>query len=239
MLLEVNDIDVFYGQMQVLWGVSIAVGEGKIVALVGPNGAGKSTLLKAICGVIKVRKGEIKFAGESIKHLHPEDIVRRGVCLVPEGRKVFTKLTVLENLKLGSCAQGYSEKTFKEHLDNVLSLFPVLRGKINVKAGSLSGGEQQMLAIARALMARPKLLVMDEPSLGLSPLLVKSIFDLTLALKEQGITILLLEQNVRQALNVCDYAYVLKHGKVVLEGAPTNLLQSVEIREVYLGRIGS
>jgi len=233
-LLEVKGIDVFYGDAQALWDVSIDVPEGAIVALVGANGAGKTTLLKAISGLIHARKGEILFSQESLSNLNPKEIVDRGIIHVPEGRRLFSDLTVLENLKLGAYIPR-ARPFFAESLERVFALFPTLKTRIDQKAGSLSGGEQQMLAIGRGMMAEPKLLMLDEPSLGLGPILVKAIFELISALNEQKTTILLVEQNVNQALKIAQQAYVLKTGKVVMNGRGDELLANEEVRKAYIG----
>jgi branched-chain amino acid transport system ATP-binding protein len=233
-LLEVKNLEVSYGDIQVLWDVSLQVEEGTIVALVGANGAGKTTLLKTISGLLRVKNGEILFSGESLHNLKPQEIVDRGVIHVPEGRRLFASLTVIENLKLGA----YIPRTrplFAESLERVFSLFPVLKNRKDQKAGTLSGGEQQMLAIGRAVMARPKLIMLDEPSLGLSPILVKTIFGLLSTLNEQKTTILLVEQNVNQALKIAHQAYVLKTGKIVMCGKGCDLLINEEIRKAYIG----
>lgn len=233
-MLEVKGIDVFYGDAQALWDVSIHVEEGAIVALVGANGAGKSTLLKAISGLIHARKGEILLSGKSLSNLNPREIVDRGIIHVPEGRRLFSTLTVLENLKLGAYVPR-ARSMFAESLERVFSLFPALNTRIDQKAGSLSGGEQQMLAIGRGIMAQPKLLMLDEPSLGLSPILVKTMFELISALNEQKTTILLVEQNIRQALKIAHQAYVLKTGEIAMSGRGDELLANEEIRKAYIG----
>jgi len=233
-LLEVKGLDVSYGDVQALWGVSLQVEEGTIVALVGANGAGKTTLLKTISGLIHARKGEILFSGKSLKNIKPQEIVDRGITHVLEGRRLFAELTVLDNLKLGAYIPS-ARPFYAESLERVYSLFPVLKNRQNQKAGTLSGGEQQMLAIGRALMARPKLVMLDEPSLGLSPLLVRTVFELISALKEQKLTILLVEQNVYQALKIAHQAYVLKTGQIVMSGRGDELLANEEIRKAYIG----
>ena len=233
-LLEVNNLDVWYGDFQVLREVSLQVEEGTIVALVGANGAGKSTLLKTISGLLQPRSGEITFQGEPIHHLKPQDIVDRGIIHVPEGRRLFANLTVLENLKLGAYIRR-ARAHFDDSLARVYHLFPILENRKHQKAGTLSGGEQQMLAIGRAIMAQPKLIMMDEPSLGLSPILVKTIFELISALNEQKATILLIEQNINQTLKIAHQGFVLKIGKIVMSGQGQELLADEEIRKAYIG----
>jgi len=236
-LLEVRDLDVAYGDSQALWGVSIDVPEGAIVALVGANGAGKSTLLKAISGLLRPRRGRIVFRGQAIGGAAPQDIVAAGLCHVPEGRGLFTNMTVLENLELGAYP-SHVRARMRESLDRAFTLFPRLNERQQQKAGLLSGGEQQMLAIGRAIMAHPSLLVLDEPSMGLSPLVVKGMFDLVRTLNEQGVTILLVEQNVQQALKIADHAFVLQTGRVVMQGPGRDLLADPAIREAYIGSVG-
>jgi branched-chain amino acid transport system ATP-binding protein len=233
-LLEVKGIDVFYGDAQALWDVSLEVEKGAIVALVGANGAGKTTLLKTISSMIHAKKGDILFSGESLISLKPQEIVDRGIIQVPEGRRLFSDLTVMENLKLGAYIPR-ARPFFAESLERVFSLFPVLKARKEQKAGLLSGGEQQMLAIGRALMAQPKLVMLDEPSLGLAPILVKTVFELISTLNEQKLTILLVEQNIHQALRIAHYAYVLKTGKIVMSGRGDELLANEEIRKTYIG----
>ena len=236
-LLEVKGLDVFYGDAQALWDVSIHVEEEAIVALVGANGAGKTTLLKTISGLIHARRGEISLSGKSLSNLNPKEIVDRGIIHVPEGRRLFSDLTVLENLKLGAYVPR-ARPFFAESLERVFSLFPLLKNRKDQKAGSLSGGEQQMLAIGRAMMAQPKLLMLDEPSLGLGPILVKTIFELISTLHKQKTTILLVEQNVNQALKIAQQAYVLKTGKILMSGRGEELLVNEEIRKTYIGERG-
>jgi len=237
-LLEVKGIDVFYGDAQALWDVSLDVEEGAIVALVGANGAGKTTILKAISGLIHPKRGEILFLGKSLSNLKPQEVVDRGIVHVPEGRRLFSDLTVVENLKLGAYVPR-ARPFFAESLERVLSLFPVLNTRKEQKAGSLSGGEQQMLAIGRAIMAQPKLVMLDEPSLGLGPILVKTVFELISTLNEQKLTILLVEQNIHQALRIAHHAYVLKTGKIVMSGGGDELLANEEIRKTYIGERAS
>ncbi len=233
-LLEVKNIDVWYGDVQVLREVSLQVEEGTIVALVGANGAGKTTLLKTISGLLQPRKGEILFTGKPLHNLKPQDIVDRGIIHVPEGRRLFASLTVLENLKLGAYIKR-ARTNFDQSLKRAYDLFPVLEERKNQKAGTLSGGEQQMLAIGRAIMAQPKLIMLDEPSLGLSPILVKTIFEFIRTLNEQKATILLIEQNINQTLKIAHQAFVLKIGKIVMSGRGDELLANEEIRKAYIG----
>lgn len=233
-LLEVKDLDVYYGDIQILRSVSLHVEEGTIVALVGANGAGKSTLLKTISGLLKAKKGEILLAGEPLHHLGPKSIVDKGVIQVPEGRRLFSDLTIYENLRLGAFIPR-ARAMFNQSLEQVYALFPILKDRKNQKAGMLSGGEQQMLAIARAVMAQPKLLMLDEPSLGLSPILVRTIFQLINTLNEHKTTILLVEQNIRQALKIAHHAFVLSIGKIVMEGTGSELLANDEIWKAYIG----
>jgi branched-chain amino acid transport system ATP-binding protein len=233
-LLEVKGVDVSYGDVQAVWEVSLEVEEGAIVALVGANGAGKTSLLKTISGINRASKGDILFSGTSIVALKPQAIVEMGICHVPEGRRLFANLTVLENLKLGAFPTK-ARSLLNESLTWAFDLFPVLKGRQTQKAGSLSGGEQQMLAIARAMMSRPKILMLDEPSLGLSPILVRTMFGLVSALNKQNVTILLVEQNIRQALKIAHRAYVLKNGRIVMNGGGEELLANPEIQKAYIG----
>jgi branched-chain amino acid transport system ATP-binding protein len=235
-LLEVKGLAVSYGDVHALWDVSLQVEEGAIVALVGANGAGKTTILKTISGLVRAQKGEILFEGKPLNHLKPQEIVDMGITHVPEGRRLFASLTVLENLKLGAYIPR-ARPLFAESLERVYSLFPVLQDRKDQKAGTLSGGEQQMLAIGRAIMAQPKLIMLDEPSLGLSPILVKTMFQLITTLNEQKARILLVEQNVNQALKIAHHAYVLKTGKIVMSGKGKDLLANEEIRKAYIGEM--
>ena len=231
--LEVRDISATYGVVRALDGVSLSVAEGEIVALVGSNCAGKSTLMKTIMGVVRPTRGTVTFAGAPLGGLAVEEIVRRGVVLVPEGRGILGSLTVGENLRLG--AYQRRDARIGADLDQVVARFPVLGQRLGQKAGSLSGGEQQMLAIGRALMARPRLLLLDEPSLGLAPVVIASIFDIIASLARDGVTVLLVEQNAAEALRLAHRAYVLETGRVVLEGKASDLLQHERVREAYLG----
>ena len=233
-MLRVDDLHVFYGPIHALKGVSLSVEEGEIVTLIGANGAGKTTLLRAISGLTPPRRGTIHFQERSLLRRLPEDIVRLGVSHVPEGRRIFANLTVQENLELGAFLRNDRAELARD-LERVFDLFPRLRERLHQLAGTLSGGEQQMLAIGRALMARPRLLLLDEPSLGLAPLLVRTIFDVIREINGQGTTILLVEQNAHMALSVAHRAYVLETGRIVLEGPAEALRQSEAIRAAYLG----
>jgi branched-chain amino acid transport system ATP-binding protein len=232
--LTVKGVDVLYGDVQALWDVSLEVKKGTVVSLVGANGAGKSTLLKTISGINRASKGDILFGGKSVIHLKPQEVVDIGISHVPEGRRLFANLTVLENLKLGAYPPR-ARVRFVESLEKAFALFPVLKSRQNQKAGSLSGGEQQMLAIGRAMMSQPTILMLDEPSLGLSPILVKTMFDLVASLNKQGVTMLLVEQNVRQALKIANHAYVLKNGRIVMSGPGEELLADPEVQKAYIG----
>jgi branched-chain amino acid transport system ATP-binding protein len=232
-LLEVRHLTAAYGAIEALSDVSLHVRAGEIVALVGPNGAGKSTLLRTISGVLKPRRGEIVFDAMSVGGRSPPFMVRHGLVHIPEGRQILKRMTVLDNLLMGAFVR--SDAAVRSDLQAVLHRFPRLRERGEMAAGALSGGEQQMLAIGRALMARPRLLMMDEPSLGLAPVLVTEVFHLVQELKDQGITILLVEQNARQALRIADRAYVLETGRIALEGPSDELLGSRLLQESYLG----
>lgn len=232
-LLEIKNLQVRFGGITAVEDVSIDVPEGKIVTLIGANGAGKSTTLRSVSGIVKPQKGEILFGGENIVGLSPDKIVSKGVTLVPEGRRVFPNLTVLENLKIGAYLR---KDDLKPDIEYVYSLFPRLKERHWQLAGTLSGGEQQMLAVGRALMSRPKLIMMDEPSLGLAPLVVKDIFDIITTINKAGITVLLIEQNANMALKVADWAYVLETGNITKEGTGIELLNDESIKEAYLGK---
>ncbi|WP_379071311.1 ABC transporter ATP-binding protein [Mesorhizobium sp. UC22_110] len=233
-LLEVTDLEVAYGDVRALWGVSIHVDAGSVVAIVGANGAGKTTLLKAVSGLIPAKRGEIKLSGTSLLGRLPEDIARLGIAHVPEGRGLFRQMTVLENLELGAF-QPKARVNMKRALEKAYDLFPRLKERTGQKAGSLSGGEQQMLAIARATMSEPSLLILDEPSIGLSPLVVQQMFQLIEALHKQGVTILLVEQNIHQALKIADYAFVLKTGELAMQGTGAELIADPEVQKAYMG----
>jgi len=231
-MLHVENIDVYYGNIHALKGISFDVKEGEIVALIGANGAGKSTSLKTVSGMMHPKQGSISFLGEDITHTDCHKLPAKGLAHVPEGRRVFLHMTVLENLEMGA----YIHKSVsREDLDNVFQRFPRLLERKNQIAGTLSGGEQQMLAMGRALMSRPKLLMLDEPSMGLAPILVEQIFDIIAELHKAGTTILLVEQNAEMALQIADRAYVLESGRVTLSGTGAELAQSDEIKKAYLG----
>ncbi len=237
-LLEVKDLSVSYGDVKALLDVSLEVEEGTIVALVGSNGAGKSTLLKAIAGLLQPSQGQIMFQGEDLGRLSTKHRVDRGVVLVPEGRRLFQTLTVLENLRLGAYLPK-ARASYDESLERVFTLFPILKERADGKAGLLSGGEQQMLAIGRAVMAHPRMVMIDEASLGLSPILTRRIFELIVALNQQGTTVLMVEQNIHMALNNCHKAYVMKTGHIVMNGTGQELLANPDIRKAYVGERGS
>jgi branched-chain amino acid transport system ATP-binding protein len=233
-LLEVQNLHVSYGRIRAVQGVSLSVPDAAVVALIGANGAGKSTLLRAISGIVRPRQGAVRFLGEDLVGLPVHQIVRRRVIHVPEGRGILARMTVLENLRLGGFVRrGQADMALE--LDRVVTLFPLLRERRGQLAGSLSGGEQQMLAIARAMMARPRLLMLDEPSLGLAPLLVREIFRIIPRLTAQGTAVLLVEQNARMALQCAAHAYVLQTGRVVLSGRAADLLAAPEVQRAYLG----
>ena len=233
-MLEVKNIDVAYGDVQVLWDVSFTVKEGEILVLVGANGAGKSTTLKSISSLLPLRSGEIHFLSERIDDLPPHVVIEEGVVQVPEGRRLFPEMTVEENLIMGSLSKTAKPKR-RESLDWVYSLFPRLLERRKQPAGTLSGGEQQMVAVGRGLMARPKLLMFDEPSLGLAPLLVEDIFKIVQKINGEGVTILLVEQNVNLTLQFCHRAYVMENGRIVLAGSGQELLHNDHVRQAYLG----
>ena len=235
MKLEIRDLCVSYGGIRALKGVSLSVDEGQIVALIGANGAGKSTTLRAISGLQKVQSGSILYGGEELTSLPAKEIVRRGIIHVPEGRRVFPDMTVAENLKIGAFLRT-DKAAIAQDMDYVYSLFPRLKERSWQLAGTLSGGEQQMLAVGRALMSRPKVLMMDEPSLGLAPLIVKDIFSIIRRVNQDGITVLLIEQNANAALRIADYGYVLETGTIALSGTGEELLRNESVREAYLGK---
>jgi len=234
MLLSVQNLDVYYGAVQALSGISLEVNEGEILTLIGANGAGKSTTLRVISGMIRPRDGSIRFAGEDIAGMPSHRLVRMGLSHVPEGRGIFANLTVQENLELGAYARK-DRKSVEDDRQRALSLFPRIRERLKQVAGTLSGGEQQMLAIARALLARPKLMLLDEPSLGLAPQLVQQVFQIIREINRQGTTILLVEQNAHMALLVANRAYVLQTGRVIKSDSAAKLLEDPEVKKAYLG----
>ena len=233
-LLEVKDLQVFYGVIQALKGVSFEVNEGEIVTLIGANGAGKTTTMQTIIGLIQSKGGTITYEGKDITKAPSHKVVSMGISQVPEGRRIFQELTVYDNLLLGAYLQK-DQKEIKKDIEKVFEQFPILGKRRTQIAGTLSGGEQQMLAMSRALMARPKLLMLDEPSMGLSPLLVSQVFDLIADMNQQGITILLVEQNAEKALKIADRAYVLANGEITHSGTGAELANSEEIKKAYLG----
>jgi branched-chain amino acid transport system ATP-binding protein len=234
-MLEIKNLDVFYGNIQALRNVNIYVKEGEKVALIGANGAGKTTLLKTIIGLIEPRNGTITFKGENINRVSPWNIVAKGIALAPEGRQVFPEMTVLENLEMGAYIY-VNDNVKKENINQMFELFPRLKEREKQIAGTLSGGEQQMLAIGRALMSRPKLLLLDEPSMGLAPILVEGIFDIISDIKRKmNATILLVEQNAKKALSVVDRGYVLETGEITMENNAKELINNKYIKEAYLG----
>lgn len=232
-MLKIEELKVNYGGIEAVKGVSFEVPENSIVTLIGSNGAGKSTILRTIAGLVKAASGSIVFRDKDITKSETSDIISSGITLVPEGRKVFPDMTVLENIKIGAYLRHGS---IEEDIKWVYSLFPRLKERHWQFAGTLSGGEQQMLAVARALMSKPKLLMMDEPSLGLAPLIVKGIFDIIKEINKAGVTVLLIEQNANMALNTADYGYVLETGKIIMQGEGRELLSNSSIREAYLGK---
>lgn len=232
-ILEIKNLDVHFGGIRAVDGISFDVEKGKIITLIGANGAGKSTILRSISGIVKPSGGDIIFEGESILGLSPDKIVSRGITLVPEGRRVFPNLTVLENLKIGAYLR---KDKFTDDLQYVYSLFPRLKERHWQQAGTLSGGEQQMLAVGRALMSKPKLIMMDEPSLGLAPLVVKDIFSIIRTINDAGITVLLNEQNANMALKIADLGYVIETGNLTLSGTGAELLANESVKEAYLGK---
>jgi branched-chain amino acid transport system ATP-binding protein len=233
-VLALDGVDAFYGRIQALRGVSLDVRAGEIVALIGGNGAGKTTTLRTISGLVRAARGRVSFDGGDITHSIPDHIVRKGVVHVPEGRHIFPRMTVLENLELGAYARS-DQRAVRADMDDVFALFPRLAERRAQKGGTLSGGEQQMLAIGRALMARPKVLLLDEPSLGLSPILVETIFAVIADINQRGVPILLIEQNARKALQVAARGYVIETGTIVKSGDASALLADDDVRKAYLG----
>lgn len=233
-LLEIRDVASGYGELQILWGVNMAIEQGQLTALVGSNGAGKTTLLRTVMGQLKPWQGQIIFQGEDVSKLPPYTKAEMGLIMVPEGRQLFTDMTVLENLEMGATPQR-ARAGFEQRIEMVFALFPRLKERSNQKAGTMSGGEQQMLAVARGIMSDPVVLMIDELSLGLAPVLTLDLFQALRKLRREGITILLVEQNVRMALKVSDYAYVLAEGKVEMDGPSSEVEQDEAVRTAYLG----
>jgi len=233
-MLELKSVRTYYGNIEALKEISLTVSEGEIITLIGANGAGKSTTLMSISGIVPPRFGEIRFLDKPIHHLNPDEIVTLGISQVPEGRRIFPQLTVLENLDMGAFLRK-DGAGIKKDMDHIFSLFPILAERQHQGGGTLSGGEQQMLAISRALMARPRLLLMDEPSLGLAPLIVRVIFDIIKKINEEGTTIFLVEQNAHMALKVAHRGYVMENGRITLEGNAQNLLVNEAVKKAYLG----
>lgn len=235
-MLKISGIETYYGNIQALKGIDLEVPKGEVVTIIGANGAGKTTTMKTIAGLIKPRKGQIQFMGEDVTGLRPDQLVRKGISLVPEGRAILAKMTVLENLEMGAFQRNDAD--VKRDLERVMDRFPILRERKSQLGGTLSGGQQQMLAIARALMSKPKLLLLDEPSMGLAPLVVADIFKIIKEINQDGTTVLLVEQNVKQALKVAHKGYVLETGKMVLSGPSQVLLNDPKVKEAYLGHAG-
>ena len=234
-LLSVKNINVFYGSIHAIKDVSFHVNEGEIVTLIGANGAGKTTTMHAISGLLKLQSGEIDYNGQVISKMEPHKIIRLGLAQVPEGRRVFSGLTVQQNLQMGAYTRRDGKEAIQNDYDMVFDLLPRLKERRNQPAGTLSGGEQQMLAMARALMSKPKLLMLDEPSMGLAPILVEQIFDIVKELHQSGVTVLLVEQNAQMALSIADRAYVLETGRISMEGPAQELLTNDNVRKAYLG----
>lgn len=230
-LLDIKNLNVLYGNLQVLWDISLNVREGEIVTIIGSNGAGKSTLVETIFGLTNSDSGKIEFNGENLLEIRTNNIVQKGLALVPEKREIFSKMTVHDNLALG----GYMTGEDQENFDFIYEMFPILHERTEQLAGTLSGGEQQMLAIGRSLMSKPKMLVLDEPSLGLSPILVSSVLETIKKLNEKGLTVLLVEQNVFHALEISDRGYVIENGKIIIEGNSEDLLHNEDVKTAYLG----
>ena len=233
-MLKIDNIDVYYGAIHALKGISLEVNEGEIVTLIGANGAGKSTTLRTISGLLRPKTGSITFLGQSIAGVRAHEIVKKGISQVPEGRRVFAEMTVMENLDLGAFVRK-DKAGIQQDLKHVFELFPRLEERKNQSAGTLSGGEQQMLAMGRALMSRPKLLLLDEPSMGLAPLLIKEIFNIIVDINKSGTTVLLVEQNANMALSIANRAYVLETGRITLSGKAQDLAASEDVRKAYLG----
>jgi branched-chain amino acid transport system ATP-binding protein len=233
-MLELNNVDTFYGPSQVLHHVSLEVNKGEIVCLLGANAAGKTTTMKTIFGLVRPRHGSIRFEGKPVEHMLPGDIVRLGMALVPEARRIFPRMTVLENLEMGAFSRS-NRKEINADIDHICQIFPRIKERLKQVAGTMSGGEQQMLAMGRALMSRPRMVCMDEPSMGLSPILVETVFNTITRIRDEGVTVFLVEQNASMALSLADRGYVLQTGKVVLSDTAKNLLTNDLVRQAYLG----
>lgn len=233
-MLEVKDLEVYYGMIQAIKGVSFQVGQGEVIALIGANGAGKTTILHTVTGLLSPKKGSVVFEGQEVTKIPAHKIVSLGMAHVPEGRRVFAELSVYENLKMGAYTRK-DKSEIEENLQKIYERFPRLKERKNQMAGTLSGGEQQMLAMGRALMSQPKIILMDEPSMGLSPILVNEIFDIIQEVSKSGTTVLLVEQNAKKALSIADRAYVLETGRIALEGRAEDLLRDDSIKKAYLG----
>ncbi|MBS4189571.1 ABC transporter ATP-binding protein [Bacillus sp. FJAT-49705] len=233
-MLNITNIETFYGKIQALKGITLNVEQGKIVTLLGANGAGKTTTMKTIVGLLKPQNGKIEFLGENVTGLRPDQLLRKGIALVPEGRAILGSMTVIENLEMG--AYHRKDNEIDKDVEKVMMHFPILKERKEQLGGTLSGGQQQMLAIARALLSRPKLLLLDEPSMGLAPLIVADIFKIIREIKDNGTTVLLVEQNARQALKIADYGYVMETGKIIIKGKASDLLKDPRVVEAYLGK---
>lgn len=233
-MLTIQNLETYYGNIRALKGISLEVPEGKIVSLIGANGAGKTTMMKTVAGVLTPRKGFITLNGKQVQGMKPHQLVKEGLALVPEGRQVLAPMTVLENLELGAY-QRNDRQGIQQDIEKMFAWFPILKERIDQLAGTMSGGQQQMLAIARALMSRPKLLLLDEPSMGLAPIIVSDIFKVIQQINQEGTTVLIVEQNVRQVLKIADYGYVLESGQIVLSGEAQDLLHNDRVKEAYLG----
>ena len=233
-MLDVKNISSGYGMIQILWDLSFKINEKEIVSIIGPNGAGKTTLVKTIMGLLPTKKGSIQFKGENIENLPPYEIVKKKISLIPEGRDIFPRMTVEENVLLGAYTINNKQQV-KDSQERIYQIFPVLRKKERTLAQNLSGGEQQMLVIGRSLMSSPELLILDEPSLGLAPIIVAKVLDTLRQINDEGVAVLLVEQNIRDSLNIADRGYVLEEGKIIIEGQGRELLSNDHIKEVYLG----
>ena len=234
-ILSLKNVCSYYDKVQVLYDINVDVYPGEIVSVIGANGAGKSTMMKTIMGLVHMGRGEVTFDGKKLNRMHAHKICKAGIAYVPEGREVFPNMTVLENLEMGAYCRSYTAAQMNEKLEEMYTMFPRLKERLKQKAGSMSGGEQQMLAIGRALMSRPKLLMLDEPSMGLAPILVEQIFEIIQSLHKSGTTILLVEQNAQMALSVADRAYVMETGAISLSGTGRELAESDQVKKAYLG----